>query len=68
MSGRNMFQKNHIDGLFGELNKVYKGKPDSERLHRDAHLAIAYFDAGREIPSSVDGRVLSLIDKYGPKI
>ena len=66
MQSRNMFQKNHIDSLFGELNKVHKGAPDSERLHRDAHLAIAYFDAGREIPSSVDDRVLVLIDKYRP--
>ena len=68
MSDRNMFQKYHIDSLFGELNKVYKGTPDSERLHRDAHLAIAYFDAGQNIPSNVDDRVVALIDKYSPNI
>ena len=63
MSGRNMFQKCHIDSLFGELNKVYKGTAETERLHRDAHLAIAYFDSGQKIPSNVDERVVSLIHK-----
>ena len=49
-----MFQKEHIDGLFGELNQDYKGKPESEQLHRDAHLAIALFDAGRSLPKTID--------------
>ena len=66
MSGRNMFQKSHIDGLFGELNKVYRGTSEREKLHRDAHLAIAYFDSGQKIPSNVDDRVVALIHKYGP--
>ncbi len=66
MSGRNMFQKSHIDSLFDELNRVYKGTSESERLHRDAHLAIAYFDSGQKIPSNVDDRVVALIHKYGP--
>ena len=68
MSGRNMFQKSHIDSLFDELNRVYKGTSESERLHRDAHLAIAYFDSGQKIPSNVDERVVALIHKYGPQI
>ena len=68
MSGRNMFQKSHIDSLFGELNRVYRGTSESERLHRDAHLAIAYFDSGQKIPSNVDDRVVALIHKYGPQI
>ena len=68
MSGRNMFQKSHIDSLFGELNKGYKGSSESERLHRDAHLAIAYFDSGQKIPSNVDERVVALIHKYGPQM
>lgn len=68
MSGRNMFQKSHIDSLFDELNRVYKGTSESERLHRDAHLAIAYFDSGQKIPSNVDERVVALIHKYGPQM
>jgi hypothetical protein len=62
-----MFQKEHIDGLFGELNQDYKGKPESEQLHRDAHLAIALFDAGRSLPETIDTKVIHLMDKYKPK-
>ena len=62
-----MFQKEHIDGLFGELNQDYKGKPESEQLHRDAHLAIALFDAGRSLPKTIDARVVELVDKYKPQ-
>ena len=53
MPSGTMFQKEHIDGLFGELNQDYKGKPESEQLHRDAHLAIALFDAGRSCQQPV---------------
>ena len=68
MSDRSTYQKEHIDGLFGELNSdKYKSLPDSEQLHRDAHLAIAYFDSGRDIPDSIDSRVRDLMDKYGPR-
>ena len=66
MTSRSTFEKEHIDGLFGELNTDYKGMPESEQLHRDAHLAIAYHDSGREIPDSIDPRVIALIAKYGP--
>ena len=67
MTSRRTFEKENIDGLFGELNSDYKGMPDSEQLHRDAHLAIAYFDSGRQIPESIDPRVIELISKHGPK-
>ena len=66
MTSRSTFEKEHIDGLFGELNTGYKGMPESEQLHRDAHLAIAYHDSGRQIPDSIDPRVIALIAKYGP--
>ena len=67
MTSRRTFEKENIDGLFGELNSDYKGMADSEQLHRDAHLAIAYFDSGRPIPESIDPRVIELISKHGPK-
>ena len=67
MTSRRTFEKENIDGLFGELNSDYKGMPDSEQLHRDARLAIAYFDSGRPIPESIDPRVIELISKHGPK-
>ena len=61
MTSRSTFEKEHIDGLFGELNTDYKGMPESEQLHRDAHLAIAYHDSGRLIPDSIDPRVIALL-------
>ena len=67
MTSRKTFRKENIDGLFGELNTDYKGMPESEQLHRDAHLAIAYHDSGRPIPESIDPRVIELISKFGPK-
>ena len=60
------FKKDHIDALFGELNSDYKDMQESEQLHRDAHLAIAYFDAGRDIPDTIDPRVHELLEKHGP--
>ena len=44
------FRKEHIDALFGEIEDNYKDKPEREQLHRDAHLAIALHDSGRDIP------------------
>ncbi len=61
-----MFQKEHIDALFGELIRDYSDKPESEQLHRDAHLAIAYHDAGRPLPESIDPIVTALIDAHKP--
>ena len=61
-----MFQKEHLDALFGELKRDYDDKPESEQLHRDAHLAIAYHDSGRPIPDSIDAIVTSLVDRHKP--
>ena len=44
---KEMFEKTHIEALFGELEHEWRGKPDFEKLSRDAHLGIAYWDAGR---------------------
>jgi len=67
MPSKVMFQKEHIDSLFGELKgEEFKNIPESEQLHRDAHLAIALFDAGRDIPDAIDPRVVSLLEKHGP--
>jgi len=61
-----MFQQEHIDALFGELKRDYNDKSESEQLHRDAHLAIAYHDAGRQLPESIDPIVTALIDAHKP--
>ncbi len=60
------FRKEHIDALFGEIEDNYKEKPEREQLHRDAHLAIALHDAGRDLPNEIDSRVADLVDKHKP--
>ena len=60
------FKKEHIDALFGEIEDNYKEKPEREQLHRDAHLAIALHDAGRDIPNEIDDRVLDMVNKHKP--
>lgn len=61
-----MFEKTHIEALFGELEHEWRGKPDFEKLSRDAHLGIAYWDAGRPL-TKIDPRVVALIEKHKPK-
>jgi len=61
-----MFEKTQIDALFGELDREWRGKPDFEKLSRDAHLGIAYWDAGRPL-ERIDPRVVGLIEKHKPK-
>jgi len=61
-----MFEKAQIDALFGELDRDWRGKPDFEKLSRDAHLGIALWDAGRPL-QKIDAKVVALIEKYKPK-
>jgi len=61
-----MFEKTQLDALFGELDREWRGKPDFEKLSRDAHLGIAYWDAGRPL-DRIDPRVVGLIEKHKPK-
>ena len=60
------FKKEHIDALFEEIESHYKETSEREQLHRDAHLAIALHDAGRDLPGSIDDRVVDLIAKHKP--
>jgi len=61
-----MFEKAQLDALFAELDRDWRGKPDFEKLSRDAHLGIALWDAGRPL-NKIDTRVVTLIEKYKPK-
>lgn len=61
-----MFEKVQLDALFGELDREWRGKPDFEKLSRDVHLGVAYWDAGRPL-EKIDPRVVALIEKYKPK-
>ena len=60
------FKKEHIDALFEEIESNYKETPEREQLHRDAHLAIALQDAGRELPDHIDDRIVDLIARHKP--
>jgi len=65
MEGHAMFQKTNIDALFDELDQEWRGKPEFDKLSREAHLGIALFDAGRSL-DNIDPRAVSLIEKYKP--
>ena len=62
-----MFEKAHIDALFGELERQWRGSPEFDRLSRDAHLGIALFDAGRSLKDRVDPKIEALIERHRPK-
>ena len=61
-----MFEKNHLDALFAELDTEWRGSADFDQLTRDAHLGIALSDAGRSLEERIDPRVIALIDKHKP--
>jgi hypothetical protein len=61
-----MFEKTHLDALFGELDGAWRGKPEHEQLTRDAHLGIALTDAGKPLQTGIDPRVKALIEKHKP--
>jgi hypothetical protein len=60
-----MFQKANIEALFAELDSEWRGKPDFDKVSREAHLGIALFDAGRSL-EKIDSRAISLIEKHKP--
>ncbi len=62
-----MFDRAAADALFDELRREWKGSPEYERLVRDAHVAIARFDASRPIGSEVTRPVIELIERHRPR-
>jgi len=61
-----MFEKAHIDAVFAEIERDWRGKPEFELISREAHLGIALFDASRPL-DKIDSRVVALINKHKPK-
>ena len=59
-----MFEKPVLDGLFTELDDLYRGSADYEQLLRQTHLGVALSDADRDFHDQVDKRVASLIKKH----
>lgn len=66
VEGLEMFEKTHVEALFGELERQWRNTPEFEQLSRDAHLGIALWDAGRSV-DRIDPRVVALIEKHKPK-
>ena len=62
-----MFKKPHIDALLADLKTRWGDKPEYQELLRDAHLAIAYSDAGRLLGDDLDARVVTLIETHRPQ-
>ena len=62
-----MFRKTDIDALLTQLKGDLGDRPEYEELLRDAHLGIAYSDAGRPLGDDIDPRVASLIEKHRPQ-
>jgi hypothetical protein len=61
-----MFEKNHLEAFFDELEQQWRSSSEFDRLSRDAHLGIALWDAGRPL-DRIDPRVVTLIEKHKPK-
>ena len=59
-----MFREEHLESLFDELNREWKGKPEYEDLIRDAHLGIALSDAGRALADDLSPIAVALIEKH----
>jgi len=60
-----MFEKTNLDALFGELDREWRGKNDFEKISREVHLGVAYWDAGRSL-EKIDPRAAALIEKHKP--
>lgn len=60
-----MFEKVHIDALFGELEQEWQGSPEFDILTREAHLGIALWDTSRPL-DCLDTRIVALIEKHKP--
>ena len=58
-----MLDRLQLDAIFKDLEESWIDDSDYELLVRDAHLGIAYFDAGKEL-DDIDHRVVDLINKH----
>ena len=63
-----MFDKNSLDQLFEELRDEFELETDWEEIQRDAHLAVAYADAGvlDDRQGGLDARVIEYVVRHNP--
>lgn len=63
-----MFDKNSLDRLFEDLRDEFELETDWEEIQRDAHLAVAYADAGvlDDQQGNLDTRVIEYVARHNP--
>ena len=63
-----MFDKDSLDRLFEELRDEFELETDWEEIQRDAHLAVAYADAGvlDDQSGAIDTRVIDYVVRHNP--
>lgn len=63
-----MFDKDSLNAMFDELRDEYELEPEWEDIQRDAHLAVAWADAGvlEDNRDKVDSRILAYVDRHNP--
>lgn len=63
-----MFDKASLDRLFEELRDEFELETDWEEIQRDAHLAVAYADAGvlDDRREDLDARILDYVARHNP--
>ena len=63
-----MFDKDSLDRLFEELRDEFELETDWEEIQRDAHLAVAYADAGvlDDQSGALDSRIIDYIARHNP--
>ena len=63
-----MFDKDSLDRLFEELRDEFELETDWEEIQRDAHLAVAYADAGvlGDQQGALDSRVVGYVTRHDP--
>jgi len=61
-----LFQKSDLDKLFDDLEGSHSQTDDYDRLLKQAHLAIALFDAKRPLDDQFDPIVVDLVARHQP--
>ncbi len=63
-----MFDKDSLDRLFEDLRDEFELETDWEEIQRDAHLAVAYADAGvlDDQQGNLDTRVIEYVVRHNP--
>ena len=63
-----MFDKASLDQLFEELRDEFELETDWEDIQRDAHLAVAFADAGvlDDQKGGLDARIVEFVERHNP--